>query len=68
MSLQEIKQAIKQGKTVYWSNIGYIVKKVNEDYYIVHHTGDTVGLTGQKGTEYENQLNGEENDFHIFSL
>jgi hypothetical protein len=60
MTLQEIKQAIEDGKTVYWANLSYtVVKDKNNEYLIKHSTGNCIGLTWADGTT----LNGKEADF-----
>ena len=64
MNLNEIKQAIKDGKKVYWSNTLYEVKKwKDEDKYdiICNANGYCIGLTWQDGKT----LNGKEKDFFI---
>lgn len=67
MNINEIKHAIKNGKNVYWSNTAYKVIKDNIGQYLIHCTinGHCIGLHGLKGTEYENILNGKEEDFFI---
>ena len=54
MTINEIKQAIKDGKNVYWSNTAYEVIKDNIGQYLIHCTinGHCIGLHGLKGTEY----------------
>jgi len=46
-----IKAAVDAGKSVYWKNPGYAVRKNNNgDYYIVFTAnGSTVGLTHRDG-------------------
>ena len=62
MNLQEIKQAIEEGKKVYWSNTSYEVIKGKFDYLITYvPTGNAIGLTWQDGTT----LNGNERDFFM---
>jgi hypothetical protein len=62
MNLSEIKQAIANGQTVCWSNIGYqVIKDSKENYLIKHHSGNCIGLTWQDNTT----LNGKESDFFI---
>lgn len=60
MTLQEIKSAIAEGKTVHWSNKGYKVVKTF-DYFIKHESGSMIGLTWADGET----LNGEEEEFFI---
>ena len=67
MTIKKIKQAVNNGKNVYWSNTAYEVIKDNIGQYLIHCTinGHCIGLHGLKGTEYENILNGKEKDFFI---
>jgi len=61
MNLQEIKSAIEAGKTVCWSNDGYIVEKAGKNYYVVsQQNGYTTGLTWLDGVT----LNGREDQFY----
>lgn len=59
MTLTEIKQAISEGKKVYWSNLAYQVVYKNNDYLIKHENGSCIGLTWADDTT----LNGKEEDF-----
>lgn len=60
MTLEEIKQAISNGKKVYWSNTTYQVVKDSKDQYLIKHIGGScVGLTWQDGIT----LNAKEGDF-----
>jgi len=43
-TFSDIAERLTEGKTVFWRNTGYQVVKSDNDYYIVHHKGDTVGL------------------------
>lgn len=62
MNLQEIKQAIADGKTVHWSNGAYTVIKDNLGQYLIKHSaGHCIGLTWAD----ETTLNGKEEDFFI---
>ena len=61
MTIQEIKQAVDNGQTVYWSNGSYTVIKSNDDYLIRCSNGSCIGLTWADGTT----LNGREKDFFI---
>lgn len=62
MTLQQIKEAIEQGKKVYWSNLSYEVIKDNKDQYLIKHSnGSCTGLTWADNTT----LNGKEEDFFI---
>jgi plasmid maintenance system killer protein len=61
MTLQEIKQAIAEGKTVHWSNELYTVIKDSKDQYLIKCNNDyCIGLTWQD----ETTMNGEEQDFY----
>jgi len=60
MTLDEIKTAIDDGKTVHWSNNGYNVIKTGDQYIIKHITGNAIGLTWLDGVT----LNGKESDFY----
>ena len=61
MNLQEIKQAIDQGKNVYWSGTGYQVVKDNAGEYLIKCTSNNhcIGLTWQDNVT----MNGKESDF-----
>lgn len=62
MTLQEIKQAVLDGKVVCWGNDGYKVIKDNLDQWFIQHSGgNCIGLTWRNGTT----LNGKENEFYI---
>ena len=63
MNLNEIKQAISQGKTVHWSNRGYEVIKDDKDQYLIvcKHNNHSIGLTWLDGVT----MNGKEKDFYI---
>lgn len=62
MNLQQIKQAIAEGKTVHWGNPSYqVIKDKIGQYLIVHDRGHCIGLTWQDGVT----LNGDEKDFFI---
>ena len=67
MNIKEIKKAINDGKKVCWSNPAYDVIKDKIGQYLIHcNLNDhCIGLHGLEGTEYENQLNGKEEDFYI---
>ena len=65
MNLQEIKQAIADGKTVCWSNIGYkVIKDKKDNYLIKHNSGNCIGLTWADNTT----LNGKEDEFFIKTI
>ena len=62
MKLEEIKQAINEGKTVKWSNSLYTVKKYGNEYNIIcSGNGYCIGLTWMDGVT----MNGQEKDFYI---
>lgn len=67
MTLEQIKQAVKEGKTVCWTNQGYIVKHntnaLGEESWIISFTpnGHAIGLTWMDGVT----MNGKEEDFFI---
>lgn len=62
MTLDQIKQAVQQGKTVHWSNEGYrVVCDKSNQWLIVFHTGDCIGLTWRDGVT----LNGKEHEFYV---
>ena len=59
MTLEEIKQAIADGKTVHWSHEGYVVTK----HHLIHclSNDSCIGLTHQDGIT----MNGKEEDFFL---
>lgn len=63
MTIQEIKTAVDQGKTVHWASGMYkVVKDKNNDYLIkCTSNGSCVGLTNLAG----DKLNGNKKDFFI---
>jgi len=62
MTLNEIKTALANGKTVLWGNEGYKVLECEGSYYIFFaRTKDMIGLTQFDGIT----LNGKEEDFFI---
>jgi hypothetical protein len=63
MNLQEIKQAIEQGKNVKWTNDNYNVIKDNKNQYLIicENNNHTIGLFWAD----EKTLNGKEEDFYI---
>ena len=67
MNIKEIKKAIDDGKKVHWSNRAYDVIKGKSGQYLIYcNLNDhCIGLHGLEGTEYENKLNGKEEDFFI---
>lgn len=66
MKLEEIKDAILEGKKVFWKNIGYEVIKGKFEYLIVWDLGgrseNCTGLTHTDGIT----MNGEEEDFFCY--
>ena len=70
MTIEEIKQAVDAGKSVKWaSDIYDVVKsKWGGEYLIVcEPNGSTIGLHGKEGTDRESHLNGNEDEFYIWS-
>ncbi len=62
MTIQDIKDAIEEGREVYWANISYrVIKDSIGQYLIKHDSGDCIGLTNQAG----DTLNGDETEFFI---
>jgi hypothetical protein len=63
MKLQEIKQAIEDGKTVNWSNSLYEVVKSKYGELLIRckNNDHCIGLTWQDGVT----MNGKEEDFFI---
>jgi len=62
MKLSEIKQAIKDGKKVFWASNSYEVIKDNIGQYLIKCilNDSCIGLTWQDGKT----LNGKENEFY----
>jgi hypothetical protein len=63
MTLEEIKQAIADGKTVHCGNEGYVVVKDRLGQYLIKCTsnGHCVGLTWKDGIT----LNGKPEEFFV---
>jgi len=66
MNLQQIKQAIEEGKTVCWANEAYrVIKTKSGGYLIGYNIGgrgeNYIGLTWRDGVT----LNGKEEEFYI---
>lgn len=63
MTVEEIKKAIEEGKTVHWSSEAYTVIKDKINQYLIICTQNKycIGLTHQDGTT----MNGKEEDFYI---
>lgn len=60
-TVQEIRQAVDEGKEVFASSEFYkVIKGKNGQYLIKASNGYTVGLSGAEGTQYENKLNGSD--------
>ena len=60
MTLDEIKQAIRDGKKVYWSKESYeVIRDSIGQYLICHENGNIIGLTWRDGVT----LNGREDQF-----
>lgn len=60
MNLQQIKQAIADGKQVYWSNTSYkVIDGGKAGYLIKCSNGHSIGLTWADDVT----LNGKEQDF-----
>jgi hypothetical protein len=60
-SIAEIKNAVNKGRKVYCGNSAYLVIKDKVGQWLIKCSlnGYCIGLHGQVGTDYENQLNGE---------
>lgn len=63
MTLEEIKKAVLEGKTVHWSNTNYVVVKDKLDQWLINcpSNGHCIGLTWSDGKT----LNGKEEDFYV---
>lgn len=63
MTLQEIRQAVVEGKTVYWSNPAYvvIVDRLGQWFIRCEFNGHCIGLTWQDGKT----LNEKPEEFYI---
>ena len=61
MNIAEIKTAGDAGKTVHWSNEGYVVRKdiLGQYLIVVEPNGSAIGLTDQSGC----RLTGQEEEF-----
>jgi hypothetical protein len=64
MTVQEIKQAVDDGKTVHYQNGSYTVVKNFGDYLIKHTSGHMIGLTWSDDIT----LNGKEEDFYEVAI
>ena len=58
-TIEAIKTAVDNGETVYADSTGYQVIKDRIGQYLIVFTASDycIGLTGLKGTKYENQIN-----------
>ncbi len=63
MTLDQIKAAVDNGKTVHWANSLYrVVKDKNGDYLILcTHNQNCIGLTHKDGVT----MNGNETEFFV---
>ena len=63
MNITEIKAAIDAGKSVHWSNEGYVVRKDTLGQYLIvfKANGSAIGLTDRSG----GRLNGQEEAFFL---
>ncbi len=63
MNLNQIKEAIKSGKRVFWSNKAYevIQDKIGQWLIVCSLNGYTIGLTWRDGVT----MNGKESEFFI---
>lgn len=61
MTLNEIKNAVDNGITVFYKSVSYTVIKQNDEYFIKHVYGHRIGLTWDDNTT----LNGMEDDFFV---
>ena len=63
MKLEEIKQAVDEGKIVHWASEAYVVIKDSVPQYLIHCVlnDNYIGLTWRDGVT----LNGKEEDFFI---
>lgn len=63
MTLEEIKNAVDEGRTVHWATPGYTVVKDDLGQYLIkcRSNGSCIGLTWQDGTT----LNAKPDSFYI---
>ena len=63
MNIAEIKTAVDAGKSVHWSNEGYVIRKDTLGQYLIvfEHNGSAIGLTDRSG----GRLNGQEEEFFL---
>lgn len=61
MTVEEIKKAVQEGRSVYWNNFGYrVICDSIGQWLVVYVTGYCWGLTNHKG-----DLAGEEKDYFV---
>jgi hypothetical protein len=64
MTLEQIKSAVLNGKTVHWKNESYEVGQMLDYWHIACvHNANYIGLTHQDGVT----MNGQPEDFYIGS-
>lgn len=62
MTLEQIKSAVSEGKTVHWKNDAYLVTVDGiGQWFIACHRGSAIGLTWRDGVT----LNGKPEDFFV---
>ena len=63
MTLQEIKDAVKAGKTVHWASRAYVVECDNIGQWLIHCTSNDnyIGLTWRDGVT----MNGRPEEFFV---
>ncbi len=59
IEIEDIKAAVDSGRIVYADSKSYQVKKIKQEYMIVYHGGQMVGLHGAEGTPFERVMNGK---------
>lgn len=61
MTVEQIKDAVRAGKTVHWVNTRYVVVVDKYDQWLITcDDGDAIGLT-----DWEGELNGQPSEFYI---
>tara|TARA_R100001244_G_C5074422_1_gene112246 strand:+ start:24 stop:242 length:219 start_codon:yes stop_codon:yes gene_type:complete len=59
-TIEDIKKAVDDGRTVKCDNGNYTVVKDSGQYFITYDYSDyCIGLHGMEGTKFERNLNGE---------
>ena len=63
MNIAEIKTSVDAGKSVHWSNEGYVVRKDTLGQYLIvfEPGGSAIGLTDRSW----GRLNGQEEEFFL---